>query len=76
MVPLEHVDTLVRTKKHFYKALEANGWFLPKFSSSIVTLEFLQEVRNGEVWCPKLVEIKFLPCPCPPTLDHLCELIR
>ena len=58
-VPASTVDTMVRTKSSYYKALVAQGWLLPKISSSIVTMEFLHEVRQKKIYCPKLADVKF-----------------
>lgn len=52
-MPMSQVDYYIRNKSHFYKALQASGWVLPKYTSSIVTMEFLLEVRSGQIYCPR-----------------------
>ena len=69
LVPASAADSLIRNKTHFYKALVAGGWLLPKISTSIVTMEFLHEVRQEKIFCPKLVDVRFKPCANPPTIE-------
>jgi hypothetical protein len=35
------------------------------------TLKLLKEVIRGECYCPKLEDIKFKVCLCPPSMDDL-----
>ena len=75
-LPSSAVDKMIRTKTDFYKALKAKGWLLPKISSSIVTMEFLQEVRSKTIYCPMLEDGRFKPCLNPPSIEVLCEMIQ
>ena len=75
-LPSSAVDKMIRTKTDFYKALKAKGWLLPKISSSIVTMEFLQEVRSKTIYCPMLEDVRFKPCLNPPSIEVLCEMIQ
>ena len=57
---------MIKNKGLFYKALVAKGYFLPSEKSPIITIEFLRGVREGDIFCPKLGEMRFLPCNYPP----------
>ena len=67
---------MIRNKTHFYKALVAGGWLLPKISTSICTMEFLHEVRAEKIFCPRLADVRFKSCPNPPTIEQLSEMIQ
>lgn len=55
-----------------------NGFYLPKYKSSIVTEKYLMRVISGELWCPMFAEIKLKPCPKRPykkiLMDKLVEV--
>lgn len=75
-MPMTQVDYYIRNKHHFYKALVASGWRLPKYTTSIVTMDFLLEVRNGDIYCPKQVDVVANKhCSNPPTIEYLADLI-
>ena len=74
-MPAGAVDSLIRNKEHYYNALKAQGWLLPKRSSTICTLEFLHEVRQEKIFCPRLAAVTFKPCANPPTIEQLAEMI-
>ena len=49
-----------------------NGWLLPGKKQSLVTLDFMQRVRSGEIWCPTIRMVKAPPvCVTPPPKDTL-----
>ena len=39
---------------------------MPNVDSSILTKEFMKEVRAGNIYCPKYDDLKVRPCPTPP----------
>ena len=43
---LEDVQKVVKTKTNMYKACIANGIYMPAERCSIITTEFLNEVRH------------------------------
>jgi hypothetical protein len=50
-----------------------NGWYLPKYKSSIITELYLTNVITCKVYCPKYEDIKLVPCPKPPEKDVLLK---
>ena len=53
-----------------------NGWVLPAKKQSICTLDFMERVRAGEIYCPRVEQIK-RPAICltPPPKETLIEKI-
>jgi len=39
--------SVVRNKEHFYQGMLRNGYFLPSYRSTIVTLEYMRKVSTG-----------------------------
>ena len=58
-------------KQLFYEAAVRNWWYLPKFKSSIITEDYISDVVNGRVYCPKYSDIKLKPCPKAPDKEIL-----
>lgn len=54
------------TKKEFYNAMLRNGWYLPKFSTPIVTQAWLDDIRTYRIWYPRYDTLRLRPCPLPP----------
>lgn len=53
-----------------------NGWILPAEKQSLCTLDFMQRVRSGEIFCPHVNLIKKPPvCVTPPPKEVLIEKI-
>jgi len=62
-------------KAELYKTAVRNGFFLPKFKSSIITEDYMNMVISGQLLCPKHIDIRLKPCPIPPdkgTLIKMC----
>jgi hypothetical protein len=57
---------LIKEKQDYREALERNGIHMPNVDSSILTKEFMKEVRAGNIYCPKYDDLKVRPCPTPP----------
>ena len=52
---------MTRTKKDLYHAMVANGFVMPGLKSQIVTLDFMESVRQKLVWCPKKEDLRQHP---------------
>ena len=59
------------TIKEFRDACERNGYLVPEAKSRLCSREFLQDVRTGKVFVPKIKELKCAPCPNPPILETI-----
>jgi hypothetical protein len=70
---IEQAKELVKTRDHLYKAMLRNGWYLPSLKSSIITQDYMNDVREGKFWCPKYKDLKTLPCPDPPGKEFLLD---
>ena len=62
---------LVQNRRDLYEALLRNGYYLPKFKTTMITEEYMRNVITGKAFCPKYSDIKMLPCPRPPNKDVL-----
>ena len=62
----EELKGIIGSKADLYDAAIRNGWYLPKYKSSIVTEDFITNVITGKVFCPKYEDIRLIPCPRPP----------
>ena len=47
----------IRNKKGLHSAMELAAWVLPSVNSPLITMDWLQEVRDGTIWCPKTNEL-------------------
>jgi hypothetical protein len=68
---VEEFSRYIQNKRDFYDAMVSNGYYLPKFKSSIITEEYMQSIFQGKTFCPRFVDIKISPCPRPPNKDVL-----
>ena len=73
----EQVSTLMRSKKHFYRAMQQAGYLLPAERQAIISIKFMHEVRSGWIYMPRAAAATSA-CPMvayPPTNDMLVELV-
>ena len=73
---LDEVKLIIGGKADLYEAAVRNGWFLPKYKSTIITEQYLQSVIFGRVYCPKYSEIRLVPCPRGPDKNTLLKDFR
>ena len=68
---LEDVKRIIGNKADLYEAAVRNGWYMPKFKSTIITEDYITRFITGRVYCPKYCDIKLMPCPKPPEKEVL-----
>ena len=73
---MEEVKNIIGNKADLYDTAIRNGWYLPKYKSSIITEEYITNVITGKVYCPKFSEIKLVPCPRPPDKEVLLKDLK
>ena len=66
MISLALASKYTGTRKDLHRILSTNGWYLPSENSGIVTVEFLRDVRDGKMLCPKMTDVKLQACRHPP----------
>ena len=66
---------VVNNLSSFYEGMLRNGFYLPSLKSSIVSQEYMEQVRIGEMWCPKFENVLERPCPRPPSKQALLEIL-
>ena len=76
MLSRGQVATMVRDKETYYNGMLRNGWLLPAPKQSLVTLEFMERVRLGQVFCPRVGQVRAPPpCVTPPPKRILLDKI-
>ena len=68
---IDEVKRIIGRKADLYDAAVRNGWYLPKYKSTMITEDYLMGVITGKVYCPKYSDIRLIPCPCPPEKEVL-----
>ena len=71
----QQLSLMMRNKSHFYRAFEADGYYMPDNKSSFCTKSWLEEVFFEDCWCPKKKEISFQTCLHPPPGREVCDII-
>ena len=76
MPPRGQGASAVRDCRTLYSTMLSHGWLLPQESQSLVTLEFMQRVQVGQVFCPRSEDVRAAPlCQTPPPQAHLVDKI-
>ena len=74
-ISLSTASKYTGTRRDMHRLMEADGWYLPSENSSIVTMEFLRDVRALRVLCPRITEVKLQACQHPPKIELLVEYL-
>jgi hypothetical protein len=53
MLSREDVNTKVRNKQTYWEAMVRNNYQMPTLKSQIVTIKWMQGIREGKYWCPR-----------------------
>ena len=57
-------------------AMQRKGWLMPKKNQPICTLKFMDGVRKGEIWCPKVSDVtKAIVVVTPPPQEMIAQEI-
>ena len=76
MLSREEVANVIRDRDDWYGGMLRNGWLLPGKKQSICTIDFMQRVRTGEIFCPHARHVKAPAiCVSPPPKRMLVEKI-
>jgi hypothetical protein len=55
---IEELNAILKNTENFYWAAVQAGYFLPKYKSGVITVNYLTKVLNGTVFVPKLKDLK------------------
>jgi hypothetical protein len=66
----------VRSKNDYYDAMVLNKFFMPSYKSSIITLQTMELMRAGVVYCPKISDVHPIKVVHPPKNDDLQVMVR
>ena len=53
----EQLGLVIRTKKQFYNAMLQDGYVMPGYKQTLVSIKFMHAVRNKEVWAPRAEDV-------------------
>ena len=70
-VTVDDFSRYIASKRDFYDAMVANGYYLPRYKSSMVTEDYMRDILGGRTFCPHYKDVKLLPCPRPPPVELL-----
>ena len=70
-VTVDDFSRCIASKRDFYDAMVANGYYLPRYKSTIITEDYMRDVLGGRTFCPHYKDVKLLPCPRPPPVELL-----
>ena len=59
----------VKTKAELHEAMVRNGYYMPSYKSSLITISWMKGIRKGTIWCPKYEELRLRSCYSPPSKD-------
>ena len=76
MISVTEAAQKAPNKHQFYLSMVANGWVLPAYADTIVTIQFLKEVKGRKCYCPHESQKTYIPCPNPPTVAQLVGIIN
>jgi hypothetical protein len=60
-----------KNKGQLIKMMHRNGYYIPSKNSSIITINWMLDVKDGIEWCPKYVDVKLRPCIDRPLKCHI-----
>jgi hypothetical protein len=71
----QEAESLIRNKHHMYAAMLANGWLLPEEKASLLTVNFMQDVKAGRTYCTSMDHFAKVPCANPPSTEELKDML-
>ena len=62
-VTVDDFSKYIANKRDFYDAMVANGYYVPKYKTTMITEEYMRDILGGRTFCPHFKDVKLLPCP-------------
>ena len=75
MASLQEIQAKLPDKDAFWVQMTRSGWYLPSQTSSIISIDYLNDVLEGEIWVPKFDEVHIRPCVLPPPKEEFAREI-
>ncbi len=72
-VTVDDFSRYIASKRDFYVAMVANGYYVPRYKSTLITEDYMRDVLGGRTFCPHYKVVKLLPCPRPPPVELVLE---
>ena len=77
-IPVDVSVKYMHDKKTKHDVLMLNDFFMPKLTSSIVSIRWMEAIREHRFtcWCPKDTEKRVCKCIDPPTIEALAAFLQ
>ena len=62
-VTVDDFSRYIGNKRDFYDAMVANGYYMPKYKTTLITEEYMRDILGGKTFCLHYKDVKLLPCP-------------
>lgn len=71
------ISKYVRNADHYYDAMQRSGWLMPSRHCALNTMDFMNQVREKTLYCPKTEFLKSAPrCYSIPPIEHLMVIME
>ena len=65
-VTVDDFSRYIANKRDFYDAMVANGYYMPKYKTTMITEEYMRDILGGKTFCPHYKDVN-----CCRVQDHL-----
>ena len=66
----------MKSKAYMYECMMRNHWYMPSFSSTLVTVQYMLDIKDSKIWCPRYDYLKIRPCPRRPLKQYILEEVH
>jgi hypothetical protein len=70
-VTVDDFSKYIAKNRDYYDARVANGYYMPKYKTTMITEEYMRDILIGKTFCPHYKDVKLRPCPKPPPVELL-----
>ena len=66
---------MVKSKEDLYHATVRNDWWMPSLKSGVITVDYLTDVRAGSCFRLHCDQVRYRPCPFPPSRKEVFQML-
>ncbi len=59
-VTVDDFFKFIASKRDFYDAMVANGYYMPKYKTTMIMEEYMRDILGGKTFCPRYKDVKLL----------------
>ena len=69
-VTVDDFSKYITSKRDSYDAMVANGYYMPKYKTTMITEEYMRDILGGKTFCPHYKDVNYcrvqdhLPSSC------------